>query len=151
MQLLIDNGVRECEEARFRCESVPQKLFDRCELSEHEKDEFLQLSVLMIGTFRLMEVNLESLRNSSAESTMDGLESEQSPWSEEKNDRRRELIDKKIQQTITDEERTELQRLQHEAEVYLDREAPLPIDAARRMHKELLEKKRQHEQQQGNE
>lgn len=69
-------------------------------------------------------------------------------WTDEKNVRRVELIDKKIQGDIAPEERMELARLQQEASTYLNRQSPLPIEAARRMHKELLEKKRQHDEQQ---
>jgi hypothetical protein len=37
------------------------------------------------------------------------------------------LIDKKIDETITEEERSELDGLQAYAEYYLDRETPLPL------------------------
>jgi hypothetical protein len=43
------------------------------------------------------------------------------------NRRRGKLIDKKIDETITEEERSELDGLQAYAEYYLDRETPLPL------------------------
>lgn len=68
-------------------------------------------------------------------------------WTEEKNAHRRALIDKKIQRTITDEERAELEQLQQQAIAYRDQVAPLPIDAARRVHEELLKKKQEQDQE----
>jgi nucleoside phosphorylase len=66
-------------------------------------------------------------------------------WSEELNERRIELIDKAIQGNTTEAERAELAELQRRAVAYRDREAPLPIEAARRLHQHLLETKRQRE------
>jgi len=66
-------------------------------------------------------------------------------WSDELNERRIELIDKDIQGNITTEERVELAELQRKAVAYRDRVAPLPIEGARRLHQQLLEKKRQRE------
>jgi RNA polymerase sigma factor (TIGR02999 family) len=64
-------------------------------------------------------------------------------WSEELNERRIELIDRDIQGNITAGERSELAKLQREAVAYRDRVAPLPIEGARRLHKQLLEMKRE--------
>jgi hypothetical protein len=66
-------------------------------------------------------------------------------WSDELNERRIELIDKDIQANITTEERAELAELQRKAVAYRDRVAPLPIEGARRLHQQLLEKKLQQE------
>ena len=63
-------------------------------------------------------------------------------WTEEKNARRCELIDRKIQNTITADEAEELETLQQAIERHLDRVAPLPLDGARRLHAELLRKRR---------
>ena len=66
-------------------------------------------------------------------------------WSDKLNERRIELIDKDIQGNITTEERSELAELQRKAVAYRDRVAPLPIEGARRLHRQLLEVKRQRE------
>ena len=68
-------------------------------------------------------------------------------WTEEKNARRRELIDTKIQGSLTATEMGELDDLQRQAIAYRDAVAPPPLEAAGQLHKELLEKKRQQEQQ----
>ncbi len=65
------------------------------------------------------------------------------PWSEEKNDRRCELIDKDIEGSITESEILELERLQLGFYEYLDSVAPPPMEGARRLHRKLLDKKRQ--------
>lgn len=54
------------------------------------------------------------------------------------NRRRGELIDKKIDETITDDERTELNGLQAYAEYYLDRETPLPMGELENAESSLL-------------
>lgn len=68
-------------------------------------------------------------------------------WSEEKNARRRKLIDAKIQGSLTDAEAAELDDLQRQAMAYRDAAAQPRLDEARQLHRELLEKKRQQEQQ----
>jgi hypothetical protein len=65
-----------------------------------------------------------------------------SDWSAAKNSRRCDLIDKEIAGTISQDERLELDILQTEAVAHRDRVAPLPIEGARALHKELLKKKR---------
>ena len=74
-----------------------------------------------------------------------GNRSNDGEWSEEQNDRRIALIDKDIQGNITTEERVELAELQRHAVAYRDQVAPLPIEGARRLHRQLLERKRQQE------
>ena len=64
-------------------------------------------------------------------------------WSEEKNSRRCDLIDKEIEGTLSEQERIELDDLQRQAVEYRDRVAPLPMEGAGRLHAQLLEKKRQ--------
>jgi hypothetical protein len=61
-------------------------------------------------------------------------------WTEAKNDRRCDLIDREIAGTLTPEEAVELQRLQGEMLRHRRRTAPLPLDDARRLHQELLSK-----------
>ena len=60
-----------------------------------------------------------------------------------KDDRRCELIDKDIEGTITEPEKSELAGLQQRFHEYLDTVAPPPMEGARRLHQQLLDKKRQ--------
>jgi hypothetical protein len=67
-----------------------------------------------------------------------GNGNEESAWSDAKNDRRCELIDRKYDGKLTVHEAAELAILQEEALRYRQRVAPLPLDAARRLHQKLL-------------
>lgn len=58
-------------------------------------------------------------------------------WTNDKNRRRCELVDRALSGTITDEERPELERLQEEMLVYRRTVAPLPIEDLRKLHQEL--------------
>jgi hypothetical protein len=69
-------------------------------------------------------------------------------WSAAKNERRGELIDRHIQGSIAPEERVELDFLQQQFHEYQGQNWPLPIDKARELHRELLEKKRQQDETQ---
>lgn len=61
------------------------------------------------------------------------------PWTDAKNDRRCDLIDRKYNgDPLTLDEEVELVRLQEEASRHVRRVAPLPLDAARKLHQELL-------------
>jgi len=64
----------------------------------------------------------------------------QGPWTEESNRRRCELIDRKYEQGLSSAEEAELALLQDALDRYIDRVAPLPLDAARSLHQELLQK-----------
>ena len=64
------------------------------------------------------------------------------PWTEEKNTRRCQLIDRKVQDEITAEEDEELAQLQQALRRHLDQVAPLNLDAAKRLHAKLLRKRR---------
>jgi hypothetical protein len=61
-------------------------------------------------------------------------------WTEAKNERRCDLIDREIAGTLTPDEAVELQRLQGEMLRHRRGTAPLPLDDARRLHQELLAK-----------
>jgi transcriptional regulator with XRE-family HTH domain len=63
-------------------------------------------------------------------------------WTESRNARRCELIDRKVQDVITAEENDELERLQCALRQYIDRVAPLPMEGAKRLHAQLLRKRR---------
>lgn len=62
-----------------------------------------------------------------------------SEWTKEKDGRRCQLIDREIENTLTPDERTELNQLQNEMLAYRRSVAPLPIEAARKLHAELME------------
>jgi hypothetical protein len=61
-------------------------------------------------------------------------------WTEQKNTRRCELIDREIDGVLTPEEVVELRQLQDEMLRYQNKVAPWPIQAARQLHQELLKK-----------
>jgi PAS domain S-box-containing protein len=63
-------------------------------------------------------------------------------WSEAKNARRCDLIDRKIQNTISTKEAAELDKLQEALRAYLDRVAPLPTEGAIKLHAELIRRAR---------
>ncbi len=63
-------------------------------------------------------------------------------WSEAKNARRCELIDRKIQNTISTQEAAELGELQEALRAYLDRVAPLPMEGAKKLHAELMRREK---------
>jgi hypothetical protein len=63
-------------------------------------------------------------------------------WSEAKNARRCELIDRKIQDKLSTEESAELHDLQEAFRAYLDRVAPIPMEGARELHAKLLRRRK---------
>ena len=67
-------------------------------------------------------------------------EEDDSPWTEEKNARRCDLIDRKFAGGITPAEALELARLQEQMVRYRQKVAPLPLEDARKLHQELLAK-----------
>ena len=69
-----------------------------------------------------------------------GTPADAGDWTEAKNTRRYELIDRKYAGTLTPQESIELAGLQEEMLRYRQRVAPLPLEEARRLHQELLEK-----------
>ena len=60
------------------------------------------------------------------------------PWTDSKNQRRSDLIDRKIAGTLTVDESSELADLQQQMLHYRDQVAPLPLDYARQLHQKLL-------------
>ena len=62
------------------------------------------------------------------------------PWTDEKNHRRCDLIDRKYASGLTPAEEVELAGLQAAMHRFIDAVAPLPIEAARKLHQELMEK-----------
>ncbi len=65
---------------------------------------------------------------------------EEEPWTEARNQRRCDLIDRKYDHGLTPAEEAELAVLQDAMHRHLDRVAPLSLAAARELHQQLLEK-----------
>lgn len=63
-------------------------------------------------------------------------------WTEQMNARRFALIDKEFAGTLTPAEAEELAGLQQQIDEYLDRVAPLPLEAVRALHDRLLRQSR---------
>jgi hypothetical protein len=61
-------------------------------------------------------------------------------WSDQMNQRRFELIDKEIDGTMTELEKTELDDLQSRMRRYVEKVAPLPMESARQFYTNLLAK-----------
>jgi hypothetical protein len=61
-------------------------------------------------------------------------------WTPTKNARRCFLIDREIEGTLTPEETRELTVLQRQMLQHVERVAPLPLEATRRLYEELLAK-----------
>jgi hypothetical protein len=62
------------------------------------------------------------------------------PWTNARNKRRCDLIDKEIEGTLTPEENAELEQLQEAMLAHRRKFAPLPLEDSRRLHQELLAK-----------
>lgn len=62
------------------------------------------------------------------------------PWTDAKNERRCDLIDRKYAGGITAAEAAELAVLQEQMLHYRQRVAPLPLEDARQLHQDLLAK-----------
>jgi hypothetical protein len=69
-----------------------------------------------------------------------GESPEEGEWTEQKNQRRCELIDRKYDHGLSPSEEAELALLQNAMYRHIDKVAPLPLDAARRLHQDLLQK-----------
>ena len=113
-----------------------------------ELDEKLQ--TLDPGEARRLEALVRvALDRMDAQSSQDNGKSGESShgdvaeWTDELNARRCALIDRKIQGILTEDESEELDHLQQALRQYINRVAPLPFDAARQLHAELLQKQRQ--------
>ncbi len=63
-------------------------------------------------------------------------------WTDARNRRRCQLIDQKYDNGLTPSEEAELATLQTEIDRHVDRVAPLPLDEARNLHQQLLDKAR---------
>ncbi len=69
----------------------------------------------------------------------------QGEWTEEKNRRRYELIDRKYDQGLSPHEEAELALLQDAMHRHIDKVAPLPLDRVRALHQDLLQKAAQNQ------
>ena len=70
----------------------------------------------------------------------DGASTQEGEWTDEKNRRRGELIDRKYDHGLSPAEEAELALLQGALYRYIDQVAPLPLDGARSLQQELLQK-----------
>jgi len=61
-------------------------------------------------------------------------------WTEQKNNRRCDFIDKDIDGIITPEEREEMEGLQKQLDIFRHEKFPLPIEEAKLLYQELLRK-----------
>jgi hypothetical protein len=71
-----------------------------------------------------------------------GASTASAEWSDAKNRRRCELIDRKYDRELTPTEAAELALLQDAMHRFIDQVAPLPLDSTRKLHQELLDKAR---------
>jgi hypothetical protein len=114
----------------------------RIELSsqgEAVKGFFLSLPVDADGS--LIELNGQAVaRVFAIGKDGNGAELHPGPWTEAKNQRRCELIDKDIDDHLTPEEAIELEALERQMDRHSRTVAPLPLEDARRLHQELLAK-----------
>jgi hypothetical protein len=62
------------------------------------------------------------------------------PWTEERNQRRVALLDRKYDGGLSAAEEAELAMLQDALDRYIDQVAPLPLDELRHLQQQLLEK-----------
>lgn len=88
----------------------------------------------------------ENLAEEIAKSLAADLPASSGEWSDAKNERRCELIDKDIQGTLRPEERRELESLTHQMRAHRRTIARIPIEGATRLHQQLLEMKRQQQE-----
>jgi hypothetical protein len=72
--------------------------------------------------------------------SMNGADAQAGEWTDEKNRRRCELIDRKYDHGLSPTEEAELALLQDAMQRHIDKVAPLPLDAAQSLHQELLQK-----------
>jgi hypothetical protein len=106
---------------------------------EAVKQFFLSLSVDPEGS--IVELDGEAVARLVPIRVADNGERDgESAWTKEKNSRRCFLIDRDIDGTLTPEEAQELAVLQRQMLAYRQRVAPLPLEATRRLHEELLAK-----------
>ena len=104
-------------------------------LDERNGEPILVIDPDLQQRFVLIADTDDRVRDLFAESNGDGN------WTAEKEARRRDLIDKDIAGSISVEERVELAVLDREGNLHYDKIAPRPIEGARKLHQELLNKR----------
>jgi hypothetical protein len=77
-----------------------------------------------------------------SQSDVSGSSQESGPWTDERNARRCDLIDRQIEGTITAVEIQELDELQTQLRRHLEQSTPFDMAGAQRIHQQLLQKKR---------
>lgn len=92
----------------------------------------------------LCEADLQLLKHfAEAIGRQAGRDDTNDHWTDDKNARRCELIDREIAGRITETEKVELDSLQNQMRRHLDRVAPFPVEGARRLHQRLLRKQQE--------
>jgi hypothetical protein len=107
---------------------------------EAVKRFFLSLPVDPLGS--VVELNGQAVACVLPVSPMNGAADAE--WTDAKNNRRCDLIDKKYAGSLTAAEAIELRALQDEMLRYRETIAPIPLEEARRLHQELLVKAKHH-------
>jgi DNA-directed RNA polymerase subunit F len=113
----------------------------------YEPSQFSSGYVPEIGD-RLVAVRVLSLKrkmDGPSETAAERHGQQEERWSAENDARRCQLIDKKIQRTISPAESRELAELQRQALDHFDQVAPPPIEGARKLHQRLLAMQQQRE------
>jgi hypothetical protein len=102
------------------------------------KQFFLSLPVGPEGA--VVELNGQALACVVPITVGDNGHADDQEWTSARNERRCDLIDRKYEQGLTPSEEADLAALQASLYRHVDRVAPLPLDATRKLHPRLLEK-----------
>jgi hypothetical protein len=102
------------------------------------KQFFLSLPVDREGA--LVELNGQALACLVPIAAGDNGHADDEEWTSARNDRRCQLIDRKYDRGLTPSEEVELAALQAAMYRHVDRVAPLPLNATRKLHQVLVEK-----------
>ena len=112
----------------------------------HDYLSTLKVSNLAIGTRATSEtstlVSFLQTAHRAGQPLEESQWSQETVWTDDKNRRRCELVDKEIDGTISPDDRIDLEELQEEMLSYRRTVAPLPLRELRKMHQELLRQAR---------
>lgn len=105
---------------------------------EAVKQFFLSLPIDREGT--VVELNGQALACLVPIGAADNGHGDDEEWTDAKNERRCELINRKYERGLTLAEEAELAGLQAAMYRQVDRVAPLPLEETRKLHQQLLQK-----------
>jgi hypothetical protein len=88
----------------------------------------------------VLELNGQALARLAPVATIDNGHCDDEEWTDSKNERRCELIDRKYDGGLAPSEEAELAALQAAMHRHVDRVAPLPLEETRKLHQQLLRK-----------